>query len=101
MLHLATAPISSIINGLKFTEPRFMTFNCSFIPQASRPLAFSVMAANEHSDQVKAKIAGEASLIRYADKQEKAGMLMIEHPQDKRFLVLTGTERFYSARPDA
>jgi hypothetical protein len=75
-----------------------MTFNCPFIPQTSRPLAFSVMAANKHGDLVKAE---GASLILYADRQEKAGMTMIERPQDKRFLVLTGTERFYSARPDA
>jgi hypothetical protein len=78
-----------------------MTFRCSITLQALRPLTFSVMATNERNDQAKAKIAGEASLILYADRQEKAAMLMIERPQDKRFLVLTGTERFYSARPDA
>lgn len=47
-----------------------MLFNRPIISQASRPLTFSVMATNEHGEQVATEIAGEAPLTLYVDKRE-------------------------------
>src|SRR5688572_26355067 len=47
-----------------------MTFKRPIISHASRPLTFSVMATNEHGEQVETEIAGEAPLTLYVDKRE-------------------------------
>jgi len=47
-----------------------MTFKRPIISQASRPLTFKVMATNEHGEQIKTEIAGEAPLTLYVDKRE-------------------------------
>lgn len=47
-----------------------MTFKRPIISHASRPLTFSVMATNEHGEQIETEIAGEAPLTLYVDKRE-------------------------------
>jgi FdhD protein len=47
-----------------------MSFKRPIISQASRPLTFTVMATNEHGEEVATEIAGEAPLTLYVDKRE-------------------------------
>lgn len=47
-----------------------MSFKRPIISQASRPLTFTVMATNEHGEEIATEIAGEAPLTLYVDKRE-------------------------------
>lgn len=47
-----------------------MSFKRPITSQASRPLTFTVMATNEHGEEIATEIAGEAPLTLYVDKRE-------------------------------